>query len=142
MLSAWVLILILTYFFIPRGVFEAFCFIFVCEISIGFLIQVVIGKASWVSSSGSIKSHIPCNSATSSSSVCSLLGETPSSSDSAFVMAFGGLGWEREFLLNGQKGFLEEVSTTYLLISTIWFNMVLRNFCNPSRSKWFFVVSS
>jgi len=33
------------------------------------------------------------------------------------------------------KDFFEEVSATYFLISTISLDMVLRNFCKPSRSK-------
>lgn len=118
---------------------DTFCFEFVCGNSIGLLLLVTIGSYSCVSSLGRIKSHIPCNLTTSSSSVFSSVVETSSSStsDSTFDMVLGGLVLEGGFILYGMKDFFEEVSTTYFLISTISLDMVLRTFCKPSRSKGF-----
>lgn len=119
------------------GGVESFYFGFVCSKSMWFLLQVATCSDSYVSSFGSTKSHIPCNYANSSSSVVSSFVETSSSSpsDSTFDIVFGGLGLAGEFLLNGIKYFLEEVSATYFLISTISLDMVLRTFYKLSRSK-------
>ena len=77
-----------------------FCLEMDCGGSSWFLLLVATCNASWSSSSGRMKSHVPYSSMTSSSSVCSSF-ETSSScpSDSAFVIEFGGLGSIEGFLL-------------------------------------------
>lgn len=50
-------------------------------------------------------------------------------------MVLGGLVSKEGSLLYVLKGFSEDVSATYFLISTISLDMVLRTFCRPSRSK-------
>ena len=58
-----------------------------------------------------------------------------SSSYSTFEIALGGLESVEGFLLKGLYGFLEEVSATCFLISTISLDMVFKTFCNPSKSN-------
>ena len=87
---------------------------------------------------GKTKSHYPFNLATSSSwdSSAKVVVSSSSSSWSDYALEITLGGWEIDdlFFLNDLKGFLEEVSATCFLISTISLDIVLRTFCNPSKS--------
>ena len=115
---------------------EDFCFWGDWGGSVEFLLILLTGSASCSSSLsdvGRIKSHSPWNSTNYSSwysSADDIVSSWSSSwSDSTYKIIFG--GWEAWFLLKYLKKFFIEDSTTCFFISTISFDIVLRNFCNP-----------